>query len=56
MSSGSWGVVHEPSASGPLNADALANTNNVMVDTAMFHAVSFEPQAIQVMHDNVQEL
>ena len=49
MSSGSWGVVHEPSASGPLNADALANTDNVLVNTAMFHAVSFEPQAIQVL-------
>lgn len=49
MSSGSWGVVHEPAASGPLNADALADTNNVLVNTAMFHAVSFQPEAIQVL-------
>ena len=48
MSSGSLNVVHESNASGPLNADVLADTNNVLVDTAMFHAVSFEPQAIQV--------
>ena len=48
MSAGSWGVVHEPSASGPLNVDVLANTNNVLVNTAMFHAVTFQPQSIQV--------
>lgn len=48
MSAGSWGVVHEPSASGPLNADVLDNTNNVMVNTAMFHAVTFQPQSLQV--------
>ena len=48
MSSGSLGVVHESNASGPLNADVLVDTNNVLVDSAMFHAVSFEPQAIQV--------
>ena len=36
MSAGSYGVVHEPTASGPLNADALDDTNNVQVNTAMF--------------------
>ena len=48
MSAGSWDVVHEPSASGPLNMDVLADTNNVLVNTAMFHAVTFQPQSIQV--------
>ena len=48
MSAGSWGVVHEPDASGPLNADVLDNTNNVMVNTAMFHAVTFQPESLQV--------
>lgn len=48
MSAGSWGVVHEPSASGPLNADVLNDTNNVMVNTAMFHAVTFQPESLQV--------
>ena len=48
MSAGSWGVVHEPQASGPLNADVLDDTDNVMVNTAMFHAVTFQPQSIQV--------
>ena len=50
MSAGSWGVVHEPSASGPLNADVLDNTNNVMVNTAMFHAVTFQPESLQVCY------
>lgn len=49
MSAGSWGVVHEPSASGPLNADVLDDTNNVMVNTAMFHAVTFQPESLQVL-------
>ena len=48
MSSGSWGVIHEPSASGVLNADVLADTVNVLANTAMFHAVNLEPQSIQV--------
>lgn len=48
MSAGSWGVVHEPNASGPLNADVLDDTNNVMVNTAMFHAVTFQPESLQV--------
>lgn len=48
MSAGSWGVVHESNASGALNTDILAGTTTVLVDTVMFHAVSFEPQAIQV--------
>ena len=50
MSAGSWGVVHESSASGPLNAGVLNYTNNVLVNNAMFHAVNFEPQSIQVRH------
>ena len=50
MSSGSWGVIHESNASGPLNAGVLNDTNNVLVDTAMFHAINFEPQSIQVSH------
>ncbi|DBA77674.1 TPA: hypothetical protein ACH3X2_008376 [Trebouxia sp. C0005] len=48
MSSSSWGVVHESNASGPLNAGVLNYTNNVLVNTAMFHAVNFEPQSIQI--------
>ena len=48
MGAGSWGLVHEPAASGPLNADVLDNTNNVLVNTAMFHAVTFHPEDLQV--------
>ncbi|DBB00918.1 TPA: hypothetical protein ACH3X1_000835 [Trebouxia sp. C0004] len=48
MSSGSWGVVHESNASGPLNAGVLNYTDDVLVNTAMFHAVNFEPQSIQI--------
>jgi len=55
MSSGSWGVVHESNASGVLNAGVLNNTNNVLVNTAMFHAVNFEPQTIQVSHLSIPE-
>ncbi len=55
MSSGSWGVVHESNASGVLNAGVLNNTNNVLVNTAMFHAVNFEPQSIQVTHLSIPE-
>lgn len=50
MSAGSWGLVHEPAASGPLNADALAGTNNVLLNTNMFHAVDLQPENIQVEH------
>ena len=55
MSSGSWGVVHEPTASGVLNAGVLNDTTNVLVNTAMFHAVNFEPQSIQVSHVSILE-
>ena len=48
MSAGSWGLVHEPAASGPLNANALAGTNNVILNTNMFHAVTLQPESIQV--------
>ena len=48
MSAGSWGLVHEPAASGPLNANALAGTNNVVLNTNMFHAVDLQPESIQV--------
>ena len=48
MSAGSWGLVHEPAASGPLNADVLAGTNNVILNTNMFHAVTLQPENIQV--------
>ncbi len=55
MSSGSWGVVHESNASGPLNAGVLNYTNNVLVNTAMFHAINFEPQSIQVSRVSIPE-
>ena len=48
MSAGSWGAVHEPAASGILNVNALAGTNNVLLDTNMFRAVNLQPEALQV--------
>lgn len=48
LSAGSWGAVHEPSTSGPLNVDALAGTNNVLLDVNMFRAVKLQPEALQV--------
>lgn len=48
MSAGSWGLVHEPTASGPLNANALAGTNNVLLNADMFHALDLQPERLQV--------
>jgi hypothetical protein len=43
QASGAWGVVHEPSASGPLNADTLASAPPVLLDTDVFHAARWAP-------------
>jgi len=43
QASGAWGVVHAPSASGPLNADTLASAPPVLLDTDVFHAARCAP-------------
>ena len=41
QASGSWGVVHEPSASGPFNAHDLDDTSPVLLDIDVFHAARY---------------
>ncbi|KAK9842270.1 hypothetical protein WJX81_003820 [Elliptochloris bilobata] len=48
QASGAWGVVHEPSASGPFNAHDLDDTSPVLLDTDIFHAASFLPSGLVV--------
>lgn len=46
--SGIWGVVHEPSESGPFNADVLADAPAILTNIDMFDVLRAAPGMLTI--------
>jgi hypothetical protein len=47
-SSGIWGVVHEPPASGPFNAHVLDGSPTILTNIDLFNALSTSPDSLVI--------